>query len=121
MSLRNSLMRFDSVQGYQKAPQGAIFICGLKMSDEKDFDLRDKFALEIVGALIAGDPSFESGKSSGYDYDKIRHGTAVSLVANFNCTYNKSKEEAINKMEAIARTAYKMADILRKVRLTAFE
>lgn len=94
------------------------------MSDEeKPLDLRDKIALDIINSLIVGNPSFHRTKeSSSYTYTNDDHiGTAQSLINGFSSTHKPSKNDAVEKMENIARTAYKMADIIRKVRLSSFE
>jgi hypothetical protein len=113
--------RFESYWGYQAAPKGAIFICafGEIMEDEKPLDLRDKLALEIINALILGDPSYHKVKDPSSPYTVEDHiGTAKKLVNNYN--HNAYKGDAIEQMEKIARTAYKMADVMRKIRLEVF-
>lgn len=92
------------------------------MSDEeKPLELRDKIAIEIINALIIGDPSYHKTKESD-SYTSYDHtGTAKSLIDNFNSNYPTNKEFAIKDMEEIARTAYKMADVIRKVRIAVFE
>ena len=95
------------------------------MSDEeKPMDLRDKFAIEIINAMIAGDPSWQkSNESTGYGsaYGASQHtGLSEYLTSYFTDDESKWKDSAIAKMEKIARTAYKMADIIRKIRLESF-
>jgi maltoporin len=77
------------------------------MDDDEEIRLRDKFAIEILGSLL--------GKETYNDE-----------VANF-ITYHSSndnphtKSNSYKRMEHTIRAAYKIADIMRKVRLTSFE
>ena len=85
------------------------------MSDEeKPLDLRDKLAIEILNGLISGDIQFYG-----------MGGTTPRSVAQHIYSYYDSdsvsdKEEAQRQSERLIRTAYMMADVMRKVRLTAF-
>lgn len=85
------------------------------MSDEeKPLDLRDKLALEILNGLLANDPTYYS----------TNMGNVLGVGANIH-HYHKSsfepdKEKARLQAEELIRTAYMMADVMRKVRLTAF-
>ena len=74
--------------------------------DEKPLDLRDKIAIEILGGMLANE------KTS-------------SMISEI-CSYHSSKNlddrnHAHKRAENVVRAAYVMADIVRKVRLTAFE
>lgn len=73
------------------------------MSDEKPFDLRDKFATEAMHAIIVDD---QSGYKLAADFIKGRQ--------------NNLSEWDLEKMERIALAAYAMADAMRKARLKAF-
>jgi hypothetical protein len=81
------------------------------MSDEKPFDLRDQFAAAaFVGFLKKDDClSFQEWQNTyrRYSYE-------VGLKEEYDKFLNKRFEEA-------ARFAYKAADVMRKVRLSAFE
>ena len=73
-------------------------------SEVDDYGLRDKFAIEILQAFIS-----REGQST------------ANLVAEFMNDDPYFKREGEEKMEALIRAAYKVADMMRKVRLTAFE
>jgi hypothetical protein len=77
-------------------------------SEVDDYGLRDKFAIEILQAFIS-----REGQST------------ANLVAEFMKGHEYDdpyfKREGEEKMEALIRAAYKVADMMRKVRLTAFE
>ena len=73
--------------------------------DDEDIRLRDKFAIEILQSLLASN---------------------LSGVANFVTFHNSTdnpdtRKVNFEKMEHTVRAAYKIADIMRKVRLTSFE
>lgn len=72
------------------------------MSDEKPLDLRDKFAIEILGALIS------KNKDLGLYNDYI-------IISGQPITENDARAERIITI------AYRMADIMRKIRLVPFE
>ena len=73
-----------------------------------EYSLRDKFAIEILHAFIS-----REGNST------------ANLVAEFikGQTYNDMylQQAGDERMESLIRAAYKVADLMRKIRLTAFE
>ena len=82
--------------------------------DDKPLDLRDKLALEILNGLLAGDPTYCSKHSGAIK------GVGASITFYNSLKNPRDQEEAKKKAEHLIRTSYMMADIMRKVRLTAF-
>jgi hypothetical protein len=73
--------------------------------DEKPLDLRDKLAVEILNGLLASGGVEQSGQ----------------LIHKYYSGKDEvDRERATILAERLIRTAYMMADIMRKVRLTAF-
>lgn len=93
------------------------------MDDEKPFDLRDKLAIEILNGLLA----------SGRDQTSTLVADLVHYVipepTRGDDPHSKAvrrqdaedAEYAAKRLERIVRACYKTADIIRKVRLSAFE
>jgi len=82
------------------------------MDDEKPFDLRDKLAIEILQALI----TYHKPTTSSF--------TGSDTAHYFLCCFDNKDSNAdscTRSMERLIRAAYKAADIMRKVRLSAFE
>ncbi len=77
------------------------------MSDEKELDLRDKIALEILNGIL----------SNASDNNSM-------VVADVRFYINHKdasiRDTAAERMEDLIRSCYRLADIVRKVRLTAF-
>jgi hypothetical protein len=77
--------------------------------DDEDIRLRDKFAIEILSALI--------GKSNS--------NLIGDFIFNMDPAYKNDhpmdNKAAVQHLELSVRAAYKIADIMRKVRLTSFE
>lgn len=71
------------------------------MNEEKDFDLRDKIVCELLNGALA----------AGKDNDSSRE-------ILFYMAGNISNESRIENM---IRSCYRIANIMRKVRLVAFE
>jgi hypothetical protein len=86
------------------------------MSDEeeKPLDLRDKLALEILNGLLASDPTNYS-EASGSIW-----GTGAYIGHLYASKVPRDQQDAKDRAEQLIRTAYMMADVMRKVRLTAF-
>ena len=84
------------------------------MEEEKPLDLRDKLALEILNGLLANDPTYYAG---GLGSAK---GIGAQIHHYYDSTHESDKEIAKLRAEKLIRTAYMMADVMRKVRLTAF-
>jgi len=74
--------------------------------DEKPFDLRDKIALEILNGILCN----EKGKEATSD-----------IVSHLDCENQSWREVAQIRLEHLIRNCYKVADIVRKVRLATFE
>lgn len=79
-----------------------------KMDDE-DIRLRDKFAIEILSSLI--------GKSSSTTIDDF----IITVEPEYRKMHPIDYERAEQHLQLCVRTAYKIGDIMRKVRLTSFE
>jgi hypothetical protein len=75
------------------------------MEDEKPFDLRDRIALEILGAAISN-----SGKTQ-----------PAADLDHLSSSEGHWREGARERLETLVRSCYKIADIARKVRLSTFE
>ena len=76
------------------------------MDDEKPLDLRDKLAMEVLNGLL----------SSGKDQSDVFMSNITYYLHNPDYEKGTSLE-----IEKTIRSCYKVADIIRKVRLTAFE
>lgn len=75
------------------------------MSDEeKPIDLRDKFALEILNALVS----------------KIKDNDLDFVVNHRNSSYQSYKDHAEKTADSLVQTAYYLADKMRKYRLVSF-
>lgn len=68
--------------------------------DEEKFSLRDKLAMEILNGVLSGQTD------------------ATSALLSDNPAWRRGAEE---KAERITRSCYKLADLMRKARLTTFE
>lgn len=78
---------------------------------EEKFSLRDKFAIEILQALINRLPA--------KDFDLIK-----SFTEHWHLTDTKNADIAkyyCERMDHLIRTAYKIADLMRENRLSAFK
>lgn len=84
------------------------------MEEEKSLDLRDKLALEILNGLLANDPTYYSGGLGSVK------GIGAQIHHYYDSSDESDKEVAKLRAEKLIRTAYMMADMMRKVRLTAF-
>ena len=78
------------------------------MDDEKPLDLRDKLAMEILNGILSN-----GSAKSAYNVEDI--------IIYSGLKDQTVREAALVRMEQIIRYCYKVADIIRKVRLTAFE
>lgn len=76
------------------------------MSDDDDIAFRDKVAVEILSAMI--------GKEETYDM-------ADQLINGGYYQSNSSKEMAQERILLLIRASYKIADLMRKVRLNVFK
>lgn len=86
------------------------------MDDEKPLDLRDKLAIEIFNGVVSNTHSstevlmsdiiYHINSDSGSDVDEAR---------------DIATKAAAKRVERIVRACYKVADIMRKVRLATFE
>lgn len=74
---------------------------------EDELSLRDKFAIEILNGLIMRDNQDPSS-------------IIIDFVNHFSDKDEGGKNSAYRRMEYLVRCAYKMADVMRKVRLTTF-
>lgn len=85
------------------------------MSDEeKPLDLRDKLALEILNGLLAGDITF-------YPPGSVKTRSVTHHIYSYcDSTDESDMKIAKEHSEKLIRMAYMMADMMRKVRLTAF-
>lgn len=79
------------------------------MSDEDSFTFRDKAAIEILAALIK------------QDNNKEAYNTVDTLVNGGYYNSEPDKKYAEERMLVFIRASYKIADLMRKVRLTVFE
>ena len=80
--------------------------------EDEDDDLltiRDKFAIEILNGLLQRESITLGGPISGF---------VGMYLDNHNSDFVNQR---IQEMKAIIRAAYKMADIMREVRLATFE
>jgi hypothetical protein len=86
-----------------------------KMDDERPFDLRDKLAIEILNGVLS--------------HSKSDTGNIISNVVHYISYDSESdgqdkrriEEVAAKQIERTIRACYKVADIMRRVRLSAFE
>lgn len=81
------------------------------MEDQEDkLTLRDKFAIEVLQALIARSPEKQ------YD-DRLKF-----FIENWDFKKQAGIVKlADDQMRTLVRAAYRIADIMREIRLTAFE
>ena len=81
------------------------------MEDQEDkLTLRDKFAIEILQALITRSPEKQ------YD-DRLK-----LFIDNWNFKGGHDVPKLVDEqMRTLIRAAYRIADIMREIRLTAFE
>ena len=83
------------------------------MDEEKPMDLRDKLAIEILNGIL----SHSKNENNGIISD-------IVFYVNYDCVgpeADRLKEVHTQKVERVVRACYKVADIMRKVRLSAFE
>jgi hypothetical protein len=85
------------------------------MEDDKPMELRDKLAIEILSAVLAAEGSYQT--YAGY----YHRGICIGIVDMLNCQSLQDQENGVKQFENIARAAYKMADIMRRVRMSSFE
>jgi hypothetical protein len=83
------------------------------MEDEKSFDMRDRIALEVLNGII----------SNAKDSDLVKELTQYLTYSSETDVSTRKEVEAAcsKKIERIVRNCYKVADIVRKVRLSSFE
>lgn len=75
------------------------------MDDDK-FDLRDKLAIEILNAVLSSEKGNER----------------VQDITIYLSSETKSwAEGAHERLDRLIRSCYKVADMMRKVRMSAFE
>lgn len=93
------------------------------MDDEK-FDLRDKLAIEILNGLLASGRDQTSSIMADVVYYLVPHTPSESGDPKHDRAVRLHDEQtakiAEERMERIVRSCYKLADIMRKVRLDAF-
>ena len=86
------------------------------MDEEKPFDLRDRIALEVMQILI-----------KSYNENKLKNdnqGLYSYYIAGWDSRPQQVKQDLETNdeyMERIARISYRVSDIMRKIRLNAFE
>jgi hypothetical protein len=80
------------------------------MEDDKPFDLRDRIALEILNGLI-------SHSRNSLDHADF----AQEIMDNIGHSDKGVRDGAAKRIEHRIRSCYKVADIMRKVRLSTFE
>lgn len=85
------------------------------MDDEKPFDLRDRIALEILNGIISNPVDINRSTIS----DLIHYITYTNDCDDMSA--KKQQEYAAKSFEKLIRGCYKVADIVRKVRLSTFE
>lgn len=73
--------------------------------DERPFDIRDRIALEILGAVISNSEKTQ----------------AASDVNELSSPESHWRRGAQTRLETLVRNCYKLATIVRKVRLSTFE
>lgn len=76
------------------------------MDDEKPFELRDKLAVEILNGIL----------SSEQGGDRV-----ADIIYYVNCDDENGARRAVERMEKVICSCYRVADIMRKVRLSTFE
>jgi hypothetical protein len=77
----------------------------IAMDDEKPFDLRDKIALEVLNGILSNSKN-EKARVFLYELSNLDDGR---------------KKYAEEEVRLLIRNCYKVAEIVRKVRLTTFE
>lgn len=80
---------------------------------EAPFNLRDRIAIEVLNGIISG-----SGKDSSIRSDVISY---LNYESEDKRIQEDQQELAKDRIEKLIRGCYKVADIMRKVRLSAFE
>jgi len=85
------------------------------MEDDKPIELRDKLAIEILNGLLASNQNAHDGTPHG-----IVYGIGLELIASFSGDQAR-QDYGINLAEQYCRAAYRIADIMRRVRMQAFE
>lgn len=84
---------------------------------EKPLDLRDKIALEVLNGIIAN-----SKDNNDTTKDLLFYLTYdLDTVVGDDREAKKQKEYAAKRFERLIRGCYRVADIMRKVRLSTFE
>jgi hypothetical protein len=78
------------------------------MEDEKSFDLRDRLAIEILNGVLSNEGS------------KDRVSDIIDFLGG-DTNQTGWGQGAIKRVEILIRNCYKVADIIRKVRLSTFE
>lgn len=79
------------------------------MSDSDDeMSLRDKLAIEILNTFLVAD--------QGKQFSIVQE-----FIKNFDSEDKDESKWVSQKAERLVRSAYKFADIVRKVRMSAFE
>ena len=73
------------------------------MDDEKPFDLRDRLAIEVLNGILS------NSQNQRLIPDMLHY------IAD------GKYEEANERVEKVIRACYRVADMIRKVRLSAFE
>lgn len=86
-------------------------------SAEKPLDLRDHLAIEVLNGILSNSKAGDTGDFVRdllhyihYDNESISDGER-----------KKAQEGAAKRIEKLIRSCYKVADIMRKVRLSTFE
>ena len=83
------------------------------MDDEKPMDLRDKLAIEIFNGVLS-----HSQKDTSYLIPDIIY---YINYDGYGPEADRLQDAATERIENMVRACYKVADIMRKVRLSAFE
>jgi CRISPR/Cas system-associated endonuclease Cas3-HD len=85
------------------------------MKDEKPLDLRDKIAIEVLNGVIS------NSKENNDSISDLLYYMTYAINRPGDLSAQKTQEEAQKKFEKIIRNCYKIADIMRKVRLQVFD
>ena len=87
------------------------------MDDERPFDLRDRIAIEVLNGIIAN-----SKDNNETTKDLLFYITYdCDTVGDDGKEAKRQKEYAAKRFERLIRGCYRVADIMRKVRLSTFE
>ena len=81
------------------------------MQDEKPLDLRDRLAIEVLNGVI-------SNRKSDDVIKDILH--FITYNDSDVATRERVEENATKRIEKVIRNCYKVADIMRKIRLESF-